>query len=95
MWRSGARRSRETRVSKSFQFVVGGFQLCSPFDNALFQLFIELANFLLVSFSLRDVAKRHHAAAHCSVFVFQGAAADLNPGSLLELGIAHKHLGRT
>ncbi len=82
-------------IGKSFQLMVGGRQLRGTLHYPLFQFFIQLANFPLVRFSLRDVTESHYATPHRAVLVFQGAAANLNPGPLLELRVAHKHLGST
>jgi hypothetical protein len=81
-------------VTESFQLFIGNFQLRSPFGDPMFEFLIEFSDFALVGPTVSDVAESHHSATRRGVLVFQGSSASLDPNSLCERGIVHKHFSR-
>src|SRR5437764_3001251 len=59
----------------------------------MFELVIEIADFSLICFSLRNVAEGHHSAMYHALLIPQRTGAGLDPATLGYLWIAQKYLG--
>src|SRR4051795_3816513 len=79
-------------ISKGLQFLIGSFELGGPLFDSVLEIIIEVANFTLVCFSLRDVAESYHSTMHGAVLASQRARAGLDPATLDDLRIAQKYL---
>ena len=74
-------------ITERFQFLVGGLQLRRAFDNALLQLVVQLADFLLGRLAFGDVGADGHVLARFALIIEEGHDGRIHPVKGAVLGL--------